>query len=199
MLTAVRQGAEFGEAEEAAVALDRVHRAKNARQPLGIVGAFLQRDQIAVELIEVLARFDEKLLDEFAVVVHPRPSWRWCVRAKPGHGAAKAAVSANPAFEAYTRKPAPGGWHRPCTTLCCDGCAGCSTPSTPPSKPAAQARENAIHHPELRPGFPRLRVGLGWERQHQPDCARGLDQAAWIAGMIVEVPVQAPVMAYWQP
>ena len=70
----MRQGAEFGEAEEAAVALDRVHRAKNARQSLGIVGAFLERDQVAVELIEVLARFDEKLLDEFAVVVHPRRS-----------------------------------------------------------------------------------------------------------------------------
>ena len=55
VLTAMRQGAEFGEAEEAAVALDRVHRAKNARQPLGIVGAFLKRDQVAVELIEVLA------------------------------------------------------------------------------------------------------------------------------------------------
>ena len=77
MLAAMRQGTEFGEAEEAAVALDRVHRAKNARQPLGVVGAFLQRDQVAVELIEVLARFDEKLLDEFAVVVHPRRSWRW--------------------------------------------------------------------------------------------------------------------------
>ena len=51
----MRQGAEFGEAEEAAVALDRVHCAKNARQPLGIVGAFLKRDQVAVELIEVLA------------------------------------------------------------------------------------------------------------------------------------------------
>ena len=70
----MRQGPEFGEAEEATVALDRVHCAKNARQPLGVVGAFLQRDQVAVELIEVLACFDEKLLDKFAVVVHPRLS-----------------------------------------------------------------------------------------------------------------------------
>ena len=118
MLAAVRQGTEFGEAEEAAVALDRMHRAKNARQPLGIVGAFLQRDQVAVELIEVLARFDEKLLDEFTVVVHSRPFWRWRVPCGQGHGAAKAAVSANPALESYTRKSAPGGWHRPYTTLC---------------------------------------------------------------------------------
>jgi hypothetical protein len=29
-----------------------------------------------------------------------------------------------------------------------------------PSKPAAQARENAIHHGEIRPGFPRSRFGL---------------------------------------
>ena len=78
------QGPELGEAKEAAIALDRVHRAKDTRQPLGIIGAFLQRDQVAVELIEVLARFDEKLLDEFAVVVHPRPSWRWRAPCRAG-------------------------------------------------------------------------------------------------------------------
>jgi len=31
------------------------------------------------------------------------------------------------------------------------------------SKPAAQAREIAIYHREIRPGFPRSRVGLAWE------------------------------------
>ena len=74
MLSAVCQGTEFREAEEAAVALDGVHRAEDARQPLRVVRAFLQRDQVAVELVEVFARLDEKLLDKFAIVTHPQPS-----------------------------------------------------------------------------------------------------------------------------
>ena len=109
MLATVREGTELGEAEEAAVALDRVDRAKNARQPLWIVGVFLQRDQVAVELIKALARLDEKFLDEFAVVAHPRPSSRWRVPCRTWQRDGNGRRTGDPHPEAYTPKPAPDG------------------------------------------------------------------------------------------
>ena len=110
MLATVRQGTELGEAEEAAVALDRVDSAKNARQSLGIVGAFLERDQVAVELIEALARFDEKFLDEFAVITHPRPSSRWRIRCRAWQRDGNGRRLGDHPFEAYTPKTAPTGY-----------------------------------------------------------------------------------------
>ncbi len=68
------QGAQFGKSEKAARALDRVDRAKDARQPLRIVGSFLQRHKILVELIEVFLALNQKFLDELFVSAHEVPT-----------------------------------------------------------------------------------------------------------------------------
>ena len=64
------QGPQLREPEETTVALDRVDGPKDARQPLGIAGLDLERQEIPVELVQVLGRFDQKLADELAVVAH---------------------------------------------------------------------------------------------------------------------------------
>lgn len=106
MLAAVGERAELREPEEAAVALDGVDGAKDARERLEILRPLLEREEVAVDLIEVLRRFDEELLDELSVVAHPR----WV---HVGHPARRRRCAGDPAGrsddgypEAYTRKTA---------------------------------------------------------------------------------------------
>src|SRR5207237_191699 len=64
-------------AQEAARALDGVDGAENARQPFAMLRLGLQRDEVAVELIEVFVTLDEKLLDDVVQLGHaPRPPSR---------------------------------------------------------------------------------------------------------------------------
>ena len=67
------QRTKFGKPKEAAGPLDRVHRAKDAGQPLRIVRVLLERNQILVELIEILLALDKELLHELFVAAHEGP------------------------------------------------------------------------------------------------------------------------------
>ncbi len=66
-LTDVRDGLEGVEREESAGALDGVHRAEDARQQLAGPGFALERDQVPVQLVQILVTLDEELGDD---VVH---------------------------------------------------------------------------------------------------------------------------------
>ena len=70
VLAAVGDRPELGEPEESGRPLDRVDGAEDARQPLGVAGILLQRDEVPVELVEILGRLDEELPHVFFVVVH---------------------------------------------------------------------------------------------------------------------------------
>ncbi len=70
VFAAVRDRPELREPEESARPLDGVDGAEDARQPAGIARIGLEGDQVAVELIEILRRFDEELTDEFFVFAH---------------------------------------------------------------------------------------------------------------------------------
>ena len=70
MLAAVRDRPELGETEESARPLDRVDGAKDAPQPLGIARVLLEGNEVLVELVEILGRFDEEVPHVFLVVVH---------------------------------------------------------------------------------------------------------------------------------
>ena len=59
-----------GKAQKAARPLDRVNRAKDARQPFAVVGSILEGQEITIELVEVLVTFDEKFLDDFFKFIH---------------------------------------------------------------------------------------------------------------------------------
>ena len=90
------QGPQLREPEETTVALDRVDGPKDARQPLGIAGLDLERQEIPVELVQVLGRFDQKLADELAVVAHHcQPGVRRAGAAEPGEIPPTAATRTN--------------------------------------------------------------------------------------------------------
>ena len=61
---------QMGEVKEPTGAFDRVDGAKNPRKQLWVVRVFLQRDQIDVELIEILVALLQKGGNEFVVHVH---------------------------------------------------------------------------------------------------------------------------------
>jgi hypothetical protein len=58
------------ERQEAAGPLDGVDRAENAREALARVGLLLEGDQVGVQLVEVLVRLDQELLDDVVQTVH---------------------------------------------------------------------------------------------------------------------------------
>jgi hypothetical protein len=64
----VRDRLEPAEAEEAAGALDRVDRAEHAPKGLPRAGILLERHEVAVELVEVLAALDQELPDDIGHV-----------------------------------------------------------------------------------------------------------------------------------
>ena len=64
--------------------------AEDARQPLRIAGLGLEGQQIPVELVQVLGRFDQKFVDELVVVghhlAHPGVHRAGLVRSPPSTG-----------------------------------------------------------------------------------------------------------------
>jgi hypothetical protein len=66
----VRHGLELGKAEKSAGALDGVNGAEDARQRVAVSRIFLQMDQLAIQQIEILAAFDQKLAND--VVAHAK-------------------------------------------------------------------------------------------------------------------------------
>jgi hypothetical protein len=61
---------QLAEGKEAARALDRVDRAEDAAQQLSRAGLALERDQVAVELVQVLVALHEELLDDLVDLIH---------------------------------------------------------------------------------------------------------------------------------
>jgi hypothetical protein len=47
-----------------------VDRAEDAAQNLAVVGTLLQRDQVAVQAVEVLVALDQKLFDNVVGIIH---------------------------------------------------------------------------------------------------------------------------------
>jgi len=60
----VRDALELAEGEEATRALDRVDRPEHAGEQRARVGLLLQRDEVAVELVQILVTLHEELLDD---------------------------------------------------------------------------------------------------------------------------------------
>jgi hypothetical protein len=73
ILTGMRQRTQFGESKEAAGSLDRVHRAEDAGQPPRIARMLLERDEILIELIEILRALDKEFLHKLFVTAHEGP------------------------------------------------------------------------------------------------------------------------------
>ena len=73
VLAGVRQAFQTIEREEAARALDRVDRAEHAAQQPAVARRALERDEVAVELVEVLVTLDEELADDVVDVLHAGP------------------------------------------------------------------------------------------------------------------------------
>src|SRR5262245_15971308 len=61
---------ELAEAEEARCAFDRMEAAEDAAQQVATVGGFLERYQVAIELIEAFPTFDQKLRDDVIELAH---------------------------------------------------------------------------------------------------------------------------------
>ena len=73
--------------QEAAGALDRVDRAEHAAEQVPAGGVLLERDQVVVQLVEVLVALDEELLDDLVHLVHSGvPLGASAVRHRPGQG-----------------------------------------------------------------------------------------------------------------
>ncbi len=69
----MRQDLKLAEREEATGALDRVNRAEDALEQRVGVGFLLKRDQVTIELIEVLVALHEELAHDLVELVHETP------------------------------------------------------------------------------------------------------------------------------
>src|SRR5690606_32720557 len=69
-------------AEEPARPLDRVDRAEDAAQQLTRGRGALERDEVLVELVEVLVALDEELVDDLIHAIHRRTSMHPCRSAR---------------------------------------------------------------------------------------------------------------------
>src|SRR5262249_53674889 len=65
-----RDGAQPGQAGETGAALDRVDGPEDRRQRLDGAGVLLQREQVALDLVDPLLALQEEFLDD--LVAHPR-------------------------------------------------------------------------------------------------------------------------------
>ncbi len=89
----MRHSLQLAESQESASTLDRVDRTEYACQRRLIARIFLQLDEFAVERVEILVTFHEKLADDFIahqsltsgceVVLHRRASAMATIRAVP--------------------------------------------------------------------------------------------------------------------
>ncbi len=70
-LALVGERPELREREEARRSLDRVDRPEDPRQGLDIRGILLERDEVTIELVEVLVAFDEELVDQVVDLRNP--------------------------------------------------------------------------------------------------------------------------------
>ena len=64
------QGAQRGQAEESGRALDAVDRAKHTRQRFAIGRVLLERHQIGLDQLEMLAALDQKFLEDGVKLGH---------------------------------------------------------------------------------------------------------------------------------
>src|SRR5262249_50368066 len=86
----VRDGFEFDEAEKSAGAFDRMNRTEDAGERVSIAGIFFQLDQLAIQQIEVLVAFDQKLANDF--IAHSKS----CSKKRSKSGVACAACGQGP-------------------------------------------------------------------------------------------------------
>ena len=68
---------ELAERQEAAGAFDRVNRAENALEQRVGVRFLLERNKVAIELVEILVAFHEELAHDLVELVHTRSSAGW--------------------------------------------------------------------------------------------------------------------------
>jgi hypothetical protein len=85
-LTRVGQRLQAAERQEAAGALDRVDRAEDARDQIAGARVLLQRDEVPVDLVQVLMALHEELADDLTKVFHGLPPAR---RSKTPHRPAR--------------------------------------------------------------------------------------------------------------
>ncbi len=70
VLAHVGEALQLAEREEPARALDRVDRPEHAAQQLARAGGALERDQVRVELVEVLVTLHQELVDDVVQILH---------------------------------------------------------------------------------------------------------------------------------
>src|ERR1700688_1589852 len=66
----MRHRSQFAETEKAKRAFDGVNSAENAGQDIAVFGILLERDQVAIEAVEILVTFNQKLFDNIVGIIH---------------------------------------------------------------------------------------------------------------------------------